>query len=41
MRHNQSVVMALTREPNETVFQKTLAVSDFYSAATTGNTRSA
>jgi choline dehydrogenase-like flavoprotein len=30
MRHNQSVLMALMREPNETVFQKTLAVSDFY-----------
>ncbi len=30
MRHNQSVLMALLREPNDTVFQKTLAVSDFY-----------
>jgi choline dehydrogenase-like flavoprotein len=30
MRHNQSVLMALLRERNETVFQKTLAVSDFY-----------
>jgi choline dehydrogenase-like flavoprotein len=30
MRHNQSVLMALTREPNRTVFQKTLAISDFY-----------
>jgi choline dehydrogenase-like flavoprotein len=30
MRHNQSVLMALLRKPNETVFQKTLAVSDFY-----------
>ena len=30
MRHNMSVVMALLREPNHTVFQKTLAVSDFY-----------
>jgi len=30
MRHNQSVLMALTRAPNPTVFQKTLAVSDFY-----------
>jgi choline dehydrogenase-like flavoprotein len=30
MRHNQSVLMALMREPNATVFQKTLAVSDFY-----------
>ncbi|UCI22668.1 GMC family oxidoreductase (plasmid) [Mesorhizobium sp. B2-1-8] len=30
MRHNQSVLMALMLEPNETIFQKTLAVSDFY-----------
>lgn len=30
MRHNMSVVMALLKEPNHTVFQKTLAVSDFY-----------
>jgi len=30
MRHNQSVLMALTRAANPTVFQKTLAVSDFY-----------
>jgi choline dehydrogenase-like flavoprotein len=30
MRHNQSILMALMREPNETVFQKTLAVSDWY-----------
>jgi choline dehydrogenase-like flavoprotein len=33
MRHNQSVLMALTREPNDTVFQKTLAVSDYYFGA--------
>jgi choline dehydrogenase-like flavoprotein len=33
MRHNQSVLMALSKEPNETVFQKTLAVSDFYFGA--------
>lgn len=33
MRHNQSVLMALSREPNETVFQKTLAVSDYYFGA--------
>ena len=33
MRHNQSVLMALTREPNETVFQKTLALTDFYFGA--------
>ncbi len=30
MRHNQSVLMALSREPNDTTFQKTLALSDFY-----------
>jgi len=30
MRHNQSILMALLHEPNDTVFQKTLAVSDWY-----------
>ena len=33
VRHNMSIVMALLREPNNTVFQKTLAVSDFYFGA--------
>ena len=33
MRHNQSVLMALMRERNDTIFQKTLAVSDFYFGA--------
>ena len=33
MRHNQSVLMALMREPNDTVFQKTMALSDFYFGA--------
>ena len=33
MRHNQSAVLALAREPNDTVFQKTLAVSDYYFGA--------
>ncbi len=33
LRHNQSVLMALLREPNDTVFQKTLAISDFYFGA--------
>jgi choline dehydrogenase-like flavoprotein len=33
MRHNQSILMAVMREPNDTVFQKTLAVSDFYFGA--------
>ena len=30
IRHNMSVVMALLRQPNPTVFQKTLAISDWY-----------
>ncbi len=30
VRHNMSVLMALLKEPNRTVFQKTLAVSDYY-----------
>lgn len=30
MRHNQSVLMALLKHPNDTVFQKTLAISDYY-----------
>ena len=30
MRHNMSVLMALLKEPNHTVFQKTLAFSDYY-----------
>jgi choline dehydrogenase-like flavoprotein len=33
MRHNQSILMALMRESNETVFQKTLAISDYYFGA--------
>ncbi|MGH8118814.1 MAG: FAD-dependent oxidoreductase [Rhodanobacteraceae bacterium] len=33
IRHNQSILMAVLREPNDTVFQKTLAVSDFYFGA--------
>ena len=33
MRHNQSVLMALMRQRNETVFQKTLALTDFYFGA--------
>jgi choline dehydrogenase-like flavoprotein len=33
MRHNQSILMALMREPNDTVFQKTLALSDYYFGA--------
>jgi len=33
MRHNQSVLMALMRDPNDTVFQKTLAFSDYYFGA--------
>ena len=30
MRHNQSILMALMRQPNETIFQKTLALADYY-----------
>ena len=30
MRHNMSILMALLKDRNNTVFQKTLAVSDFY-----------
>ncbi len=30
MRHNQSVLMAVSRRRNDTVFQKTLALSDYY-----------
>ena len=30
MRHEMSIVMAVMRHPNDTVFQKTLALSDFY-----------
>ncbi|TLU71081.1 GMC oxidoreductase [Lichenicoccus roseus] len=30
MRHDMSVLMTILKEPNDTVFQKTLAVSDFY-----------
>jgi choline dehydrogenase-like flavoprotein len=30
MRHNQSILMALMRKPNNAVFQKTLAISDYY-----------
>ena len=30
MRHTMSIVMAILKEPNHTVFQKTLAVADYY-----------
>ena len=30
MRHNQSVLMAVSRKRNDTIFQKTLALGDFY-----------
>jgi choline dehydrogenase-like flavoprotein len=33
MRHDMSVVMAILKQPNRTVFQKTLALSDFYFSA--------
>ena len=34
MGHVNSVLMALTREPNPTIFQKTLGLNDFYFAST-------
>ena len=33
MFHNSQAVLALSREPNPTVFQKTLGVNDFYFAS--------
>src|SRR5499433_1629590 len=33
MRHNNSAFLAVSRKPNPTVFQKTLAVNDFYFGA--------
>ena len=33
MRHNMSVLMAVMKDVNDTVFQKTLALSDFYFGA--------
>jgi choline dehydrogenase-like flavoprotein len=33
MRHHMSILMPVTKEPNDTVFQKTLAFSDFYFGA--------
>ena len=33
MRHDMSILMAIMKEPNDTVFQKTLAFSDFYFGA--------
>ena len=30
MRHNNATVLALSKEPNDTQFQKTLALNDFY-----------
>ena len=32
MFHNSQAVLALSREPNPTVFQKTLGLNDFYFA---------
>ena len=41
MFHNSQAVLALSREPNPTVFQKTLGVNDFYfGAARTSTSRS-
>jgi choline dehydrogenase-like flavoprotein len=33
MRHNNSAFMAISRKPNDTVFQKTFALNDFYFGA--------
>ncbi|HET7930196.1 MAG TPA: GMC family oxidoreductase [Rhodanobacteraceae bacterium] len=33
IRHNQSVLLAVTKEPNDTIFQKTVGLSDFYFGA--------
>lgn len=33
MRHNNSVLMAISKAPNETIFQKTFGVNDFYFGA--------
>ena len=33
MFHNSKAVVALSKEPNDTVFQKTLAINDFYLGA--------
>jgi hypothetical protein len=33
MRHNNSAFMAVSRKPNDTVFQKTFALNDFYFGA--------
>src|SRR4051794_32025316 len=33
MRHNNSAFMAVSREPNETTYQKTMALNDFYFGA--------
>src|SRR4029079_8030274 len=33
MFHNSKAVVALAREPNDTVFQKTLCLNDFYFGA--------
>ena len=30
MFHNCKAVVALSKEPNDTVFQKTLGINDFY-----------
>ena len=33
MRHNNSALMAVSREPNDTTYQKTMALNDFYLGA--------
>ena len=41
MRHNNLALMAISKEPNPTRFQKTLALQDWYLGPTTGTTPSA
>ena len=38
MFHNCKAVVALSKEPNDTVFQKTLGINDFYFGAPTTTT---
>ncbi len=41
MFHNSQAVLAISKEPNPTVFQKTLGVNDYYFASdATGSSRS-
>ena len=39
MYHNSKAIVALDKERNDTVFQKTLGLNDFYLAGTAGSGR--